>query len=104
MRPPALKLGTPLGAVPHKHCQIDRIMLHERLDSRLAIAEQSHVLKALIYECWTPPDHMWNIVYLRLAAALAAALLMPQPSPPPRLHPQPVGPRAQLRQPHSVGP
>ena len=39
--------------MPHKHRQIDGILLHKRLDSGLAIAEQSHVLKALIYECRT---------------------------------------------------
>ena len=103
MRPPALKLGTPVSAVPHKHRQIGRILLHKRLNSGLAIAEQSHVLKALIYESRTPPDHMCSIIYLRLAAALATALLVRQPDPAPRLHSQPVRPRTKLRQPQPVG-
>ena len=50
-RPPALKLSTPIGAVPHKHRQLGRVMLHECLNGGLATAEQSHVLKALISEC-----------------------------------------------------
>ncbi len=73
-RAPALQLCTTIVAVPQELPQTGRILLHESLDRGVASAEQLHVLKALIYERRTPPDHVLCVVDPAVAAALAAPL------------------------------
>ena len=57
------------------------------------------MLHPLIYESWTPPDHVCLIIHGAAAAPLAQPLCPWQPLPPPCFHPKHVTTHAKLCQP-----
>jgi len=85
---------------PQKGCQLPGILLQKVwhwCDG--AVLKQLGMLHPLIYESWTPPDHVCLIIHGAAAAPLAQPLCPWQPLPPPCFHPKHVTTHAKLCQP-----